>query len=84
MSNQPFHFDEDMTDDEYAYVDVFGGATVVIHNTDDGIHVSIVADDHVTGCFATWSEISASDDSNEHENLAEAVFNGPDFNREDS
>ena len=41
----------------------------------------------VEGFYCTLNidyELDTSDDGNEHENLVEAVFNGPDFNREES
>jgi len=62
MSIDAFHYDEANSDEEYAYIDVSGGATVVIKREDDGVSVEIfpaqVSHASVAEAWATWSEVN--------------------------
>ncbi len=61
-----FRVDTANSDDEYLYVDVFGGATICIKRTDEGVIVdmysSAVKDDAVATMGATWNEIIPSEE----------------------
>jgi hypothetical protein len=65
MSNEAFHYDEANSDETYAFIDVFGGATVVINRGDDGVSVEIfpaqVSDSPVAETWATWAEVSSGE-----------------------
>jgi len=60
MSIEAFHYDEASSDEEYAFIDVFGGATVVIKRGGDGVSVKIFpaweSDGPVAETWATWAE----------------------------
>jgi hypothetical protein len=61
MSIEAFHYDEANTDEKHAFIDVFGGATVVITRGDDGVSVEIfpaqVSDSPVAETWVTWAEV---------------------------
>jgi len=65
MSNEAFHYDEANSDENHAFIDVFGGATVVINRGDDGVSVEIfpaqVSDSPVAETWATWAEVSSDE-----------------------
>jgi hypothetical protein len=62
MNIPTFHFDEANSDEEYAYIDVLGGATVVIKRGDNGLSVEVfpaqVSDSPVAEMWATWAELN--------------------------
>ena len=62
MSIPAFHFDEANSDEEYAFIDVPGAATVVIKREDDGLSVEVfpaqVSDSPVAKTWAAWTEFN--------------------------
>lgn len=61
-----FYIDEDNSDEQYLYVDVFGRGTVVIKAEDEGIVVDIyplwVADEPVATTWAHMNDLIQQDE----------------------